>query len=739
MKNKILSFIRLLILWTIMTGLSHSVFSQEVENKNCPDLYKRNNGNGQQVTEFASNISPASIYFLSALTKFNQGNFTFGWGAPIINPPVVTKTWITDEGGNNYLDWAFGNNATGSPFNPPGVPNGNEVQYTFYNNNLPTAGLITVELTDPFDNLPICTCTYPLTSGSSTEVKLVSQENLRVSSGNDGGLESRSLGTAVVEQVFERFSNGNESLDYRKQQDLRNFKKAKISGMQLSALIPNEEVLGAEFTGYLTSPTELLSITNAEEVISVDYLKEGNNLATFFATKTSSKVYEHSKYVCDRLKGSEILAIDSIKIDHFYLIRSLLKPVSGLNEYAISFSVGINENTNELHLQSAWLMEDYVSEESFYNFQFWSADGKLLQSMIENVIGQLKSFGSLSQTVSKTSPGIFVSKTLRNSSDQSKVELKIWNRTPKNSATIQLTTKPNENSQNLEVSAMEIDLIPMGITTIELDAKDNAEIAIDLLENNVKKDYLYQSDGIWAHYLPEGGQLIQYEIANGESNDFAEGEYPIYRNIEFASAGSDYATVYKTIRGGAIPADVSSFGFLNFQASGKGEMTIRLIKKSIQNFDSHYSYTFELKENSQTYSIPVDRFISNEFSEKASLNDLVIISFTSENLGAIEMSLSEIRFSNKKEVQLSEKREIKVYPNPFQERTNILFESQFGGQMQLGIYQIDSGNLVESQVIETKPGQNQQILEFGRGMKKGLYVLKISSNLEAHTSKLLIQ
>ncbi len=739
MKNNTLSILRSLIIWSIMTSLSHSVFSQEVGNKRCPDLYKRNNGNGQQVTEFASNISPVSIYFLSALSKSNQGNFTFGWAEPILYPPVVTKSWITVSEGNSYLDWEFGNNTTGSPFNPPGIPNGNEVQYTFYNNNLPTAGLITLELTDPLDGLPFCTCTYPLTTGTSTEVKLISEENLRVSSGNDGGLESRSLGTAVVEQIFERFSSGNESLDYRKQENLKNYKKARINGMQLSALIPDEQILGAEFTGYLTSPTELLNITNAEEVVSVDYLKQGNNLASFFATKTSDFVYEHSKYVCDRLKGSEILAIDSIQVNGYSLIRSLLKPVSGLNEYAVSFSVGFSESSNEMHLQSAWLLEDYKPEESFYNFQFWSADGKLLQSMLENVISQMKNFGGLSQTVSKTSPGIFVSKTLKSSSDPTKVELKIWNRTLKNSATIQLTAKPNEISQNNEVSFMEVELVPMGSSSVEIDAKDYAEIAIDVLDNKVKMDYLYQSDGIWAYYIPEDGQMIHYQIENGESDDFKEGDFPIFRNVEFASSGSEYATVYKTIKGGAIPADVSSYSYLNFKASGKGKMTIRLVKKSIQNFNSHYSYSFELFEESKVYSIPLNLFKSQEFSEKVNMNDLVILSFISENSGSIEMNLSEIRFSNEKEVQLSGNSEIKVYPNPFQKQTNILFESKFGGQMQLTIYQIDSGNLIESQIIETKVGQNKRALEFGGGLKKGLYVLKISSNLEAYTSKLLIQ
>ncbi|WP_296703390.1 T9SS type A sorting domain-containing protein [Algoriphagus sp.] len=739
MIKKILPNLRFLVLWTLMTSISHMALSQEVGNKRCPDLYKRNNGNGQQVTEFASNISPVGIYFLSALSKSNQGNFTFGWAEPITYPPVVTKSWITTTDGDTYLDWAFGNNNSGSPFNPPGIPNGNEVKYTFYNSNLPTAGLITLELTDPIDGLPFCTCTYPLTSGSSTEVKLVSEENLRVSSGNDGGLESKSLGTAVVEQVFERFTSGKTAFEYKEKETLKNYRRAKVNGLDLSSLIPDEQVLGESFIGYLTSPQELLDITNAEEVVSVDFLNQGKNLATFFATKTSENVYEHSKYVCDRLKGSEILAIDSIQIGGFNLIRSLLKPVSGLNEYSISFSIGIPQSSNEMHLQSAWLLEDYTSEASFYNFQFWSADGKLLQLMIENVLSQVKNFGSLNQTVSKTTPGVFVSKTHRITNDPSKVSLKIWNRTPESSAKIQLTAKPNENSQSIVTSTMEVELIPMGTSTVEIDSKDYSEVSISLIDKSIKNDYLYQSDGIWANYVPEGGSIIQNQIINTENFEVLEGDYPILRNIEFSASGSEYATVYKTIKGGAVPEDLSEFKYLNFKASGQGKMTIRLVKKSVQNFDSHYYFTFDLSKEIKNYSIPLNNFHSNEFSENVRLDDLVILSFTSKNQGLIAMNLSEIRFSNRKENQTSSIQSIKAYPNPFQEKTNIQFESQFGGQMQLGVYNLETGNLVESHLIETKAGQNQKLLEFDGAMKKGLYILKISSNLEIHTTKLLVQ
>jgi len=739
MKKHILLNFRILFIGLLLTALNYVAFSQQVDIRKCPALYKRNNGNGQKIDEFAPNISPSSIYYLSALSQNNQGNFSFGWAEPILYPPVITKTWITPTGGDTYLDWEFGNNNSGSPFNPPGIPNITEVKYTFHNFNLPTVGIIAVEFSDPQDGLPICLCSYSLINGSLTEEQLSGGPNQKVSSGSDGGLESRSLGTAIVEQTFERFSEGNTALNYQRKETFANFKSARINGLELAALVPDEQTLGSEFKGYITSPTELIDITNAEEVISVDYLSQGFNKATFFATQTSGQVYEHSKYVCDRLKGSTIMAIDSIQIENFYLIRSLLKPISGSPEYSVSFSIGMGQNSTEFHIQSAWLLEEYQPEDQFFNFQFWSADAKLLQTMIEDVIHQMKGLGNLSQTVDSSKPGIFVSKTQRKSTDPSKVELTIWNRTLETSATIQLTAKANEITQSPIINTLDVDLLPMSSSIIEIDAKDYAELAIDLLDKVSKKDYLFESDGIWAHYLPEGGQLLQYNIVNDSELAISEGEFPVWRNVEFSSSGSNYATIYKTLKGGAVPADLSGYSFLNFQASGTGKLTIRLLKKSIDQFESHYSFSVDLRPEITTYSLPIENFRSTEFSQKANLDDLVILSFTSENQGNIEINLKGIRFSNKKEVTLSGTETAKIYPNPFQEKTNLLFESRFGGNMEMSIYSIDSGNLIQSQVIDAKPGQNQKELNFGGGMKKGLYILKLSSNLEMITAKLLVE
>ncbi|GMQ30594.1 T9SS type A sorting domain-containing protein [Algoriphagus confluentis] len=738
MKNHLIKPLLFAVKWIILVIISHSTFAQEVDNKRCPQIYKRNNGNGQRITEFASNISPVSSYFLNALTKNYEGTFTFGWGGQILFPPVVTKSWITDTSGATRLDWTFGNNDTGSPFNPPGVPNSNQVSYNFHNSNLPTAGVITIEFSDPQDNLPICICSYPLTNGNATDIQLIGEENLRVSSGSDGGLESKSLGTAVVEQIFSKYQKGNMVLNYQRQPSLKNYRTARTQGFTLDSFIPNEDQLGEEYTGYITSPTELLDITNAEEVVSVDYLKEGNNFATLFATATSGVIYEHSKYVCDRLKGSEVLAIDSLQVGNYKLIRSLLNPPSGLNEYAISFSVGFNQNGSEFHLQSAWLLEDYQPEEKFFNFQLWSADAKVLQRMVEAVIESFESKGTIFQTVAKTQPGIFVSKSVRKSSDPSKVELTIWNRTHQSSVQLISTSKRNESSNEMLTETKEVALTPMGIQKIEWDAQDYAESSLELL-SSTKQDYIYESDGLWASFVPSGGQVRVFDIQNQNELQAKEGTYPVWRNVQFESSGTDYATVYKTVKGGGATADLSSFNYLNFEAYGTGSLTIRLIKKSVQNFEDHYSYTIALSPNSRTYSLPLSSFQSPKMNTPVQLNDLVILSFTVESKDELQVQLKSINFAREKELVNTNPLQLQACPNPVSSQTTLVFESAVGGPMDLGLFSIDSGRLIQNQTIETKAGSNSTLLTLSPDVKKGIYILRLSSNRELLTTKLLVQ
>lgn len=741
MKNKVLLTIRFVLMWSLVVSFCHQVLSQEVDNKRCPQVYKRNNGNGQQVTEFASNISPVSSYFLSALSSKSQGNFTLGWGQPIAFPPVITKSWITDSEGTTSLNWAFGNNSSGSPFNPPGVPSGNEVKYTFYNNNLPTAGVITLEFTDPVDGLPLCICSYPLSSGSNSEGGLISEENYRVSSGSDGGLESQSLGNAVVSRAFSRVQQDLGEINYAKAKRWDSKAQARTQGFALNQLSPSESILGQDFTAYLSSPTDLVNMTNAEEVISIDYVKSGNNLATYFATKTSQRVYDHTKYVCDRLKGSEILAVDSVEIGGYYFLRTLLSPEKGLNEYAISFSVGFDSANPSMGLQSAWLLSDYKTYPAHFNFQFWSADGKLLQTLIQDLLTNLKSQGTLTQVTQVSVPEILVTKGYRNPNEPGKVTLKILNQSEANEAKVSYEAKVSETSNELINRQISLPLPSKGVHTMTLDLKDYAEAALFLGKGNLTTDYVFDSDGLWNYYLPEGASLNGFSVSNGTTED-STANYPLMRKVDLSAQTSNYATIYRTIRGGGIPADLSGYEFLSFSAKGSGNLTLRLIKKSVEKFEDQYTLSIPLSGDESQIQVALKDFVSSGLNQAFDPSDIVMISFTNEgftNSGLMQLALDKVRFTNQKEVTVPANQNAFVYPNPFVDKTNVVFKTKTGGDMILGVYNLATGNLIHEEMISTVAGENRKELVLDQAVKDGFYILKIRSVTESVTAKLWVQ
>ncbi|MFX5336432.1 hypothetical protein ABTD37_20735, partial [Acinetobacter baumannii] len=66
-------------------------------------------------------------------------------------------------------------------------------------------------------------------------------------------------------------------------------------------------------------------------------------------------------------------------------------------------------------------------------------------------------------------------------------------------------------------------------------------------------------------------------------------EFPVFRNASVTGTTPDYLTVYKLLRAGGVPQDLSAFKTLKFTASGNATLTITLVKQSITNWKDQYS------------------------------------------------------------------------------------------------------------------------------------------------------
>jgi hypothetical protein len=818
-----------LLLIVLMLVAFVSSQAQKVENRSCPNSYFRNNGNGQSVTVFAANISPASIYAQTALTSGNQGNFTFKWDVNIVNPPVIKKTWVTSTSGVTTQNWIFGNNNTGSPFNPPGVPENGDVKYTFYNSNLPTAGVVTLELMDPIDGSYVNTCSYPLTSGSSSTSSIVSlaveapsnfsyfvssatslkgvsgssvDPNIKaaggtitytlmtpvngvsvnatkgtiswngntdtgthllsikasngilpdavtnytliiaqtgVTSGTDGGLESKSLGNAVAERLFNKtIQNIPANIDYGAIPKKAN----ETNGQQqtrLQRLMPDQQILGNTVASYVTSPLDILSFTNAVDVLSMDYVEGGLNKAVAFCTKTMSGIYTHTKPVCDRLKGSELLAVETIQHQNLSFLRYQLQPTTGLKEYAVSFSAGFNKNAKKIILQSEWTTDRYSSQDTMYNFQLWSVDSIALKLMLQNVLEKLATIQQVEQEGSISQPIIYISKANRDIKDQYNLELVIKNNTSATVGTIHISGKQNEQSTNTISKMYPISFLPNGTTTVSIPLTDMAETELKLLVNGKQEDFVYNNDGIWNIYKTGNTNISEFTVTN-DTIKAKSNEYRLFRNIKLKASTSDYVTVYRILKGGGAPLDLSKLNTLRFTASGGGTVRIRLIKKSITDYANQYEHKIILGESEKEYIIPISDFTSQGYKNEVTLNDLTILSFTYEaNNTAILLNsaIKNVKFTSEIKNNLSSTENIKIFPNPVSTATMVQFNSSFTETMNLQLFHLGSGQQVFQKTIPVGTGLNNYHLQMPQPLASGTYIIHLSSPKQRMQVKLL--
>jgi hypothetical protein len=886
------------------------LLSQTVDNTHCPSSYFRNNGNGQANTIFADNITPTSIYYLSALTSGSEGNFTFFWDEEITNPPVMNRTWITPNNGTTYLDWAFGDNSTGSPWNPPGVPSDNSVSYTFYYNNLPNAGVISFELLDPYNGLVYEVCSYTLNNGAnstgtylelavtppsgfqydpssiyansgfedSTEVPsinsggggvtytmspsepgfsidpntgviswsstvdpgtysfnvtasngiypddsttlsvtlysvpvvdditgtdslatgsmttlsnstpngvwrssnelvaLVDQEGnvmavdsgdvvisytvtniygstsvshemsvsaTGVGSGSDGGLESESLGTALADRLHRNTTESKSRLvDYNKSVFLQaNNLKSSLS-QPLINLLPDQKALGDDYVAYISSPTDILDYTDALEVASADYVFNGVNKAVAFSTKTLNSVYTHTKPVCDRLKGAELMNIDTIRIDQYDFLRFALKQPTGVVEHAVSFSVGMDQKTELLDLQSAWMTTSYAQHDTLFNFQLWSSDASMLNTMTKNVLQKLSALGPIVQTEAVSTPETYFIKSIRNPGSQRSVEAVIRNHTSVTSGIITITGKLNEQSTDPLIYTMDVPLKAYGDTTVSLPINDMAEAEISLSIDGQVEDFLYNNDGIWNIYATPSTTINFFEITNDdiqpEGNDFR-----LFRNINLDASTSDYFTVYKMLKGGGMPVNLSAHRFLKFDATGSGKVRIRLIKKSIVNYDYQYQYVIDLDNSPNSeYAINLSSFTSSGFNESINLKDLVMVSFTYETEHPnthIQSELKNVHFSSIFPEETLSSNQLLIHPNPVERMINVTFKSLKTTSFTVEILDLNGRKVGYNNVLAATEGQNTLHMETPFWLPGGLYFLRLSSDSQSMVSKFILK
>jgi hypothetical protein len=151
-------------------------------------------------------------------------------------------------------------------------------------------------------------------------------------------------------------------------------------------------------SAFVSTPDDLLNITNAKEIFAVDYLQENNSRrAAILAISTEpSRVYEHTKVICDRLIGAELQEVRMIEIAGRPFIMSKLVHPNGYVDYSVSFIA--QRNMDGFVVDTRWYNDEYniLNTDDVFNFQVWSVAPQLTRELVEDILDQWSQTGNVS-------------------------------------------------------------------------------------------------------------------------------------------------------------------------------------------------------------------------------------------------------------------------------------------------------------------------------------------------------
>lgn len=688
--------------------------------------------------------SVGSSYSLSdintALTSFNENydNGTAGVGNGNLNCPSTPPSVEDISGTASICKTATSNftNATAA-----GVWSSDNTSIATVN----ASGLVTGVAVG---NTNI---TYTVTTVCGTTVKSFAisiTDCSGVESGGNGGLESKSLGDAVGNRIFNKAVNSLQGpVDYSKTSSVNQSNNKTVgigTAISLSDILP-KQISGVNYKPFTTTPTDIPSITNAKDVLSIDYTFNNQAKAVAFGTKTFGEVYDHTKAVCDRLKGAELVNVQNVVVSGINLVRFDLKNPKGQMEYTFSFAIGAKTGRSNYTIQSNWLNKDYLADEVMFNVQLWAEQPSLIENMAADILARLNSSMPVKELLGNhTMPKTFITSGKRESEN---INLQITNTTAGTNGYFEVIEKANEQSGNLVTKQIPFTIATNGTASVKVPAGDTYESTINMYLNGVLQDQVFLSDGNWAANVNNANSMIKNFTVSNDASRVVDNkdDFLLFRNVKVEAITPDYISVYKLLKGGGAAQDLTGYKTLSFSAAATGAtMNIILVKAGVTNWTDQYSLSIPLSTDKKDYKLSLDDFTAGNSKDKINPNDISTIIFalvtSTGKLTTINAEIGNVSFSKTDfaYLQTLNSTEINAFPNPSKGRFNATFKSAASQKLVLTVRDASTGIPVYTQNVQAQIGSNTVPVTIQNQGNISGYILSIEGQGVRYTPKKML-
>jgi hypothetical protein len=561
-----------------------------------------------------------------------------------------------------------------------------------------------------------------------------------VSSGNDGGLESNGdLANLIAKRNFKRKKEGN--LLNKKEAQLKfnkNQFKAKINTNSLIDYLPETGMYQTE-TASVSSPTDLLGVTNAKEIFSVDYYQGERRISAVLATITEGAIYDHSKIICDRLNSSSLEDIRTVETRGHQIISSKIKRATGEIEYTLSFSIKMGTTENEL--LSFWNIDQYPSG-NYQNFQIWGSAFSQVFSIANFIIDKhTNDNGLISTKVAEVLPNVFVKS---GSYANGVLELFLVNKTNETSVIFDGNIAETEVSEHNNVTST-FSLTGSYNEVLYIETGILFDIGFSLQTNaTAQKDALYLADGPWGlDYLNDYAIVDEFKIQVGERN-YLEDVYEVDRNASASGEVKGNINLFRHLLPGDQTLDVTDYSLMNFSVQNNQSIEIVVMQEDNRIWENRLRYTIPANSDEKAYNIAFTDFKDAEGAlvEITNIKTIVFsvigdyINYIPFNITVNDLSfISQSTLSTNNIAEVKENKLIN-YPNPFTNSTTIRLatNSEF---IQIKVFDI-LGRLVDHKKLNTANSKNEAKYNVPN-LKTGIYkyLLKDDNN-NSHSGTFIV-
>lgn len=495
---------------------------------------------------------------------------------------------------------------------------------------------------------------FYITASSNTALEsatFLSTANVvgEITSGVDGGLESEgSLASLIAKR------NVNKELLHKK------IDKNSPSSMIMASSITNSSTsessiidflptLGPDSsTAFVSTPLDLVSITNAKEILAYDYFNGSSLNAVGLLIKTENEVYSHTKNICERVAGSSILETKKVIIRNQYpsTLITFKKPDESI-EYGLSFSARIVSDS-VFEYNSHWITQEYATGSGYLNFQVWGKYPGSVFYLAETILAKLDTVYNLTENIYFTPPPSILAGS--GSYNQGKFTINILNRNGEvKNLFVAGGYKEAENEPSL-VYNKQISLNGNINQTFTLDAPGVFDAGLFIYDaDSLESDGLYLADGAW---------VANYEIENVLNSSLVtfpqdklpteNNHYWVERAFEASGSTKNYYSVHRPLRLGLKPKDLSAYNYLSFTASGNNTVEIVISRKGIINWNDQARIFLTLTPDVKKYYLDLSLFINNQ-SQALNKTDINAVTFsvisTNQQYVPFNLKINQLAFS----------------------------------------------------------------------------------------------